>query len=403
MKHNEKFVDVQTLISASSLEEHCRLAEEYFAQLADWNHHLAKPFGAIDEAPQLLINLATILQGLDLCPGMKVLEFGAGTCWAARTLTQLGCKVIAVDVSATALRIGQELYARHPPFGDRSTPQFLVFDGQHLDLPDASVERVLCLDAFHHVPNPDQVLAELGRVLEPGGVAGFAEPGPEHSRTPQSQYEMKTFGVIENDVDMKAVWEAARRAGFTDLKVAIFQIAPTLVELSKFEDFLAGGKTAPEYLEDTRAFLKNQRNFFLYKGETKPRDSRYRQGLTAKIQVSPTTVIVAQEEPARLKAVITNTSEAIWLPRPAGLGAVMLGCHVYHRDGSVFRESFHWEPLSSDDNRAVKPRETVTINLTLPVLPAGDYRIIFDMVSNDVCWFAVNGSETATVELTVRA
>src|SRR5213075_419536 len=108
-------------------------------------------------------------------------------------------------------------------------PQFLVFDGQHLDLPDASVERVLCLDAFHHVPNPDQVLAELGRVLEPGGIAGFAEPGPEHSRTPQSQYEMKTFGVIENDVDMKAVWEAAHRAGFTDLKVAIFQIAPTLV------------------------------------------------------------------------------------------------------------------------------------------------------------------------------
>src|SRR5204863_10063812 len=125
--------------------------------------------------------------------------------------------------------------------------------------------------------------------------------------------------------------------------------------------------------------------------------------ITTKLQLSPTIVLAAQHEPAPINAVVTNPSEAIWLPRSAGLGAVMLGCHVYHHEGTVFRESFHWEPLSSDDNRAIKPGETVTINLTLPVLPAGDYRIIFDMVSNDVCWFAVNGSETATVELTVRA
>ena len=64
----EKLIDVRELMAASSVEEHCRLAEQYFASLTDRTHHLAKPFGSIEEAPQLLINFAVVLQGLRLCP-----------------------------------------------------------------------------------------------------------------------------------------------------------------------------------------------------------------------------------------------------------------------------------------------------------------------------------------------
>lgn len=403
MAETKEIIDVQTLIATKSVEEHCRIAEEYFAHLNDWNHHLAKPFGSNDEAPQLLVNFAVVLQGLQLCPGMTVLEFGAGTCWAARVLTQLGCKVIAADVSPTALRIGQELYARHPPLGDRPQPQFLLFDGHHLDLPDASVERIICLDAFHHVPNPEQVLAELGRVLERGGIAGFAEPGPEHSRTAQSQYEMKTHGVVENDVNIHSIWSAAKKAGFTNLELAIFQVKPTMVKLDQFEDLLRGGKATRKYVEDTRAFLSNQRNFFLYKGEARPKDSRYRQGLTAQIKISPSSMTANAEQPIRLSAVIKNSSDTVWLPRAAGLGAVMLGCHVFHADGAAYRESYHWEPLAADDNRAVQPGETVKIEFEMPGLPAGRYRVDFDMVSNDVCWFAGNGSQVVSIELGIKS
>jgi len=119
------------------------LAEQYFASLDDKTHHLAKPFGTPDETPQLLINFATALQGLSVCPGMTVLEFGAGTCWASHGLAQLGCSVIAADVSATALRVGEELFARHPLFGERPAPRFMIFDGHRLDLPDQSVDRII--------------------------------------------------------------------------------------------------------------------------------------------------------------------------------------------------------------------------------------------------------------------
>lgn len=397
----KEIIDVRNLIATKSVEEHTRLAEEYFARLADWNHHLAKPFGSSDEAPQLLVNFAVVVQGLQLCPGMTVLEFGAGTCWAARILTQLGCKVIAVDVSPTALRIGQELYARHPPLGDRPPAQFLLFDGQRLELPDASVERVICLDAFHHVPNPAQVLAELGRVLEPGGIAGFAEPGPEHSRTSQSQYEMKTYGVVENDIDIHSIWSTARKAGFTDLELAIFQVKPTMVKLDQFEDFLRGGKASRKYVDDTRSFLGNQRNFFLFKGAAKRKDSRYRQGLTAQIKIAPAAQTAIASEPIHFSATIKNNSETVWLPRGAGLGAVMLGCHVFYSDGTAFKESYHWEPLSTDENRTIQPGETLKLDFDLPGLPAGHYRIDFDMVSNDVCWFAINGSQVVSVDVEI--
>lgn len=398
MDQPEKAIDVRELLAASSVEEHCRLAEQYFAALSDWTHHLAKPFGSFEETPQLLINFAVVLQGLRLCPGMTVLEFGAGTCWAARILTQLGCQVIACDVSPTALQIGRELYSRYPPAGNRPAPQFLIFDGHHIDLADGSVERVICLDAFHHVPNPAVVLAELGRVLADGGIAGFAEPGPEHSKTPQSQYEMKTHGVVENDIDIQEIWRLAEPAGFTDLKLAVFNLEPLYLDAASFADFLRGGRSSTrEYGQATRAFMQNQRNFFLYKGAPAPRDSRNARELTARLSVSPATITVREGELVKVKAVVTNNSAAVWLPRNAGLGGVLLGCHVRQPDGSMFRESYYWEALTPDEGRKIFPDEIVEVDVQLPGLPRGQYILEFDLVSNDVCWFAINGSQIARV------
>ena len=43
------------------------------------------------------------------------------------------------------------------------------------------------------------------------------------------------------------------------------------------------------------------------------------------------------------------------------------------------------------------PGETVEVDVQLPVLPRGRYILEFDLVSNDVCWFAINGSEVVRV------
>lgn len=398
----EELIDVRKLMAETSPQELNRLAEEYFSRLPDWNYHLAKPFGSIDETAQLLINFAIVLQGLALCPGMTVMEFGAGTCWASRYLTQLGCKVIATDVSLTALKIGRELYERQPVFGERPEAEFLVFDGERFDLPDACVDRIICLDAFHHVPNPADVLGEMSRVLVEGGIAGFAEPGPEHSQSPQSQYEMKAFKVIENDVVIEEIWSQAQSAGFTDMRLAVFNVPPFHLSLDEFKDFLAGGESAQRWAEATRAFLQNQRNFFLYKGMETVSDSRFRAGLMGRIKIAPEHLSAREGEPIKAQATVTNTSKSLWLPRSAGLGAVQLGCHVYDAQGQLLHHSYHWEALTPGEGYPILPGQTVSFEVSVPALPKGSYILEFDLVSNDVCWFALNGSEQTRVTANVN-
>ena len=164
---------------------------------------------------------------------------------------------------------------------------------------------------------------------------------------------------------------------------------------------LRGGRPACEFTKATRERHANQRNFFLYKGPTAPRDSRYRHGLTGRISLSPVMIAGREGEPVKLKAIVTNDSNSVWLPVSAGAGAVMLGCHVHRPDGSVFRESYQWVPLTSGEGRKIVPGETVAVDVELSPLPPGPYVLEFDLVSNNVCWFAINGSQTQRVDVNV--
>src|SRR6185503_18637707 len=51
-----------------------------------------------------------------------------------------------------------------------------VADMRALPFPDGSFASVLSVQSLEHVPDPDRVLAEAARVLEPGGVAVFVTP-----------------------------------------------------------------------------------------------------------------------------------------------------------------------------------------------------------------------------------
>ena len=293
--------------------------------------------------------------------------------------------------------MGQELYSRQPLIGNQPEPSFLLFDGKHLELPSESVDRIICLDAFHHVPNPAETIRELARVLKNGGIAGFAEPGPNHSRSAQSQYEMRVYGVLENNIDVQQIWRFAEQVGFTEMKLAVFNVPPLHLTIKEFEDFLSGGKNGKRWLEATRVFMESERDFFLYKGKPEPLDSRFKTGLLAKITINPNPFVGKAGETIRLQALVTNISESVWLPRSAGLGAVLLGCHVYNSNNEVYRQSYHWEALTPGEGRPILPKESVSLDVNIPALDKGEYILEFDMISNEVCWFALNGSPTVRI------
>ena len=381
------FIDVKKLIAETPMEELNRTAEAYFKSLETWEHHLAKPFASVDDAPQLLISLGTVLQGLSLAPGMTVLEFGAGTGWLSRFLTQLGCRMILLDVAPSALEIAKELYARQPPIGAPHEPRFLVFDGRRIDLPDASVDRILCFDSFHHAPNPNDVLREFGRVLKPRGIAAFAEPGPHHSTTPQSQYEMRTYGVVEADIDIHVIWDAARRLGFVDLKLAAFNVPPFHVTLREYDDLLASGETFGKWAEQTRSFLHDARTFFLTKAGAEELDSRRTEGLRA--------VIEAQRDGMNVHVTVRNIGKAKWLDSHEPHGGVALGAHLHDASGNLVDLDYARTVLP----RPLGPGEEVTFDFTLPPLPPGRWIVELDCVAEHVAWFAQVGSTPTRLEI----
>lgn len=393
-------IDVASLTAGTSIEQLNRAAENYFSALTDREDHLTKPFSRPHEVPALLSGMAAVLQGLDLVSGLTVLEFGAGTGWLSRYLTQLGCRTILLDVSPTALQIARELYSRLPIIGERPAPRFVVFDGHHIDLPDGSVDRVLCYHSFHHVPNPAAIIREFGRVLRPAGIAGFAEPGPRHSRAPFSQFEMRSYNVVENDVDVHDLWRVAGDSGFRDIKVALFHGPPFHVSLQEFEDFLAGGPTTVRWVTSTRVFMRNVRTFFLTKEGARQVDSRSADRLAVTIQATLASSPVVAGRPVLIDAIVSNAGEATWLPSDVSPGGVMLGAHLYDGDDQLLQFDIHREALSLP-GRTIAPGETIRCQMALPPQRTGRYVIELDCVAERVAWFAPLGSRTVRLPIEV--
>jgi SAM-dependent methyltransferase/lysophospholipase L1-like esterase len=96
---------------------------------------------------------------LDLRPGRRVLDLAAGTGTLTRLLRPSGADLVAVEPVAGMRAVLAD-----------AVPGVEVHDGtaEAIPLPDASVDAVVCAQAFHWFDAP-RALTEIGRVLGPGG------------------------------------------------------------------------------------------------------------------------------------------------------------------------------------------------------------------------------------------
>jgi SAM-dependent methyltransferase len=103
---------------------------------------------------------AAVSWALDLAPGPRVLDLGAGTGKLTATLITLGAEVVAVEPDPAMLA---ELRSGQPAV--RALPG----SAEAIPLPDASVNAVLAGNAWHWF---DMAVAgpEIARVLVPGGI-----------------------------------------------------------------------------------------------------------------------------------------------------------------------------------------------------------------------------------------
>jgi SAM-dependent methyltransferase len=126
---------------------------------------------------------------LDLRPGMTVLDLGCGEGRHAFEAYRRGASVVALDwgvaeVGTTKRWLGAIAEAGETGrTGDGAAARYEVVRGDLLALPfpDASVDRIMASEVLEHIPDDVTAMAEIFRVLKPGGRVAVTVPryGPE--------------------------------------------------------------------------------------------------------------------------------------------------------------------------------------------------------------------------------
>lgn len=100
--------------------------------------------------------------------GLDTLDLGCGGGFMSEALASRGARVIGIDPWITVLGV-----ARVHSQTSKLDIQYVGSAGESLPLNDNCMDRVVCVDTLEHVLDLKKVLAEIYRVLRPGGIFFF--------------------------------------------------------------------------------------------------------------------------------------------------------------------------------------------------------------------------------------
>lgn len=355
-----------------------------------------------------LFDIAIAGEMLAARPDDRVLDLAAGTCWASETLTRLGVRTVAIDLSWEMLRRGRERLWADSRLTLRSQAAFVTARGQALPFADQSFDGVLCLNALHHHPSYLDVLREIHRVLKFSGRAVFSEPGSAHADEPLSQFRMREEGILEKPVSLPLVRRLAFESGFSRMEVVPLRSPETYA----FE--YTGTSQDDEHLRrmwtDTlRHASREHARFILHKGEAAPADSllpaAHLSGrLRAEIIVPAESQRIQQGQSFAVRLLVVNTGTVIWRARGRRFGGqVTCGLKICRTDGEVLREDLGRTPISRDVAPGEQVELVATVSTESTELPPGAYELKYDMVVEGVTWFEFHGSPCPRRQLHIDA
>lgn len=144
-----------------------------------------------------------LLRNVGIEPGETVLELGPGpgvfTVEAARQ-TGIQGKLIAVDIQPKMIAQVE----RRVQNAGMSNVETHVASAYQLPMSNASMDRAFLITVLMEIPDPNRALAELHRVLKPGGVLSITEQFPD----PDYPFAFETIQRVQ-----AAGFKLARKAG----------------------------------------------------------------------------------------------------------------------------------------------------------------------------------------------
>jgi SAM-dependent methyltransferase len=114
--------------------------------------------------------------------GERVLDMGCGGGRHAFALYKAGARVVALDRDAAELGDVAGMFAALAPEVPSAAGASAVRgDAYRLPFADASFDKIIAAEVLEHLPEDGRAMAELARVLKPGGLIAVTVPrwGPE--------------------------------------------------------------------------------------------------------------------------------------------------------------------------------------------------------------------------------
>jgi SAM-dependent methyltransferase len=181
---------------------------------------------------------------LSLCPGCGANGRDRFLHWCLRQRVDLHASLRVIECSprlgaAYRAAMATWFFYRTSDFDLRAHAGSLQLDLQAIELPDASLDVVLCAHVLEHVPDTDKALAELRRVMAPGGHLLLQVPVLQARTAPPTTPEFHgddTPVFWRFGVDLTA---RLRSAGFR----------ADLLATQSFVDAVAGGPAANPWPE----------------------------------------------------------------------------------------------------------------------------------------------------------
>lgn len=145
--------------------------------------------------------------------GLRVLDLGCGHGMAAAVLARRGAKTFATDLSGGYLA---ETRRRADANGVDVT--CVQADAERLPFPSAYFDRVWANAVLHHL-DPERSVAELHRVLRPGGWAVVCEPFGDNPllRWGRRRWAYRDKDRTEDEEPLRSSWLPVLRKRFPDL------------------------------------------------------------------------------------------------------------------------------------------------------------------------------------------
>lgn len=155
----------------------------------------------------------------DLHPGEVVLDLGSGTggdvLLSARRVGPTG-RAIGLDMTEEMLALARA----HAAEAGVTNAEFLHGYLEEVPLPDSSVDVAISNCVLNLAADKDVVLAEVARVLRPGGRLAFSDVVADDDMDDATKADMAAWtGCIAGALRQAEMAAALTRAGFTDIEI----------------------------------------------------------------------------------------------------------------------------------------------------------------------------------------